>query len=89
MLFWQTGNVFGNAIRDGAGVVNVSDYPNSQDFNAISSEIDRRVEERVLPGLRSAATVGKSVRFVGCAEVTDEAADLHPLHVVPLSAVVR
>ncbi len=85
----QTGILFGNAIRDGTGVVNVSDFPNSQDFNAISSEINRRVEERILPGLRSTAAVGKTVQFTGCAEITDESTDLHPLHLVPLAAAVR
>src|ERR1022692_1095390 len=29
----QAGFVFGNALRDGTGLLNASDYPNSQDFN--------------------------------------------------------
>lgn len=78
-----TGNIFGNAVRDGTGLLDVNDFANSQDFNALSSEINRRIEEQVLPALRNDATVGAKVRFVGCAEIVDEDADLHPLRVVP------
>jgi len=79
----ETGNIFGNAVRDGTGLLNVNDFPNSQDFNALSSEINRRIEQHVLPALRKRAAVGTTVRFVGCAEVVDEDTDLHPLRIVP------
>lgn len=84
----ESGNIFGNAARDGTGLVDVNRFANSQDFNAISSEINRRIEERVLPALREQAVVGATVRFVGCAEVVSEETDLRPLRVVPLSATV-
>ncbi len=79
----ETGNIFGNAVRDGTGLLNVNDFPNSQDFNALSSEINRRIEQQVLPALRKAAAVGATVRFAGCAEIVDEDTDLHPLRIVP------
>ena len=79
----QTGYIFGNATRDGTGLLDVSDFPNSQDFNAVSSELNRRVEEQVLPELRKKAIVGEPLRFVGCAEIVDEDLDLRPLQVVP------
>ena len=84
----ETGPVFGNVLRDGTGLLDVNDFPNSQDFNALSSEINRRVEEQVLPTLRLVA-IGDSVHFVGCAEIMDEAADLKPLRVVPFIAEVQ
>jgi predicted lipoprotein len=84
----ETGNIFGNAVRDGTGLLDVNDFPNSQDFNALSSEINRRIEEQVLPALRTVA-VGASIRFVGCAEIMDEATDLHPLRVVPFVVEVQ
>lgn len=67
----ETGPVFGNAVRDGSGLLDVSDFPNSQDFNAISSEINRRVEERVFPELREKGAVGATVQFVGGVEIAD------------------
>jgi predicted lipoprotein len=79
----KTGNIFGNAVRDGTGLLDVNEFPNSQDFNALSSEINGLIEKRVLPSLRAQATLGVTVRFVGCAEIRDEDRDLHPLQVVP------
>jgi predicted lipoprotein len=84
----ETGNIFGNAVRDGTGLLDVNDFPNSQDFNALSSQINRRIEEQVLPALRT-VVVGASIRFVGCAEIMDEETDLHPLRVVPFMAEVQ
>ena len=79
----ETGKIFGNAVRDGTGLWNVNDFANSQDFNALSSELNHRIEQQVLPALRTKATVGATVRFVGCAEIMDEETDLHPLRIVP------
>jgi hypothetical protein len=43
----------------------------------------------VQPKLREQAKVGAVVRFVGCAEVNDEASDLMPLKVIPITADVQ
>jgi predicted lipoprotein len=79
----ESGPIFGNAVRDGTGLLDVSQYPNSQDFNAISSEINQRIERLVLPALRTQAVLGATLRFAGCAEITDLESDSHPLRVVP------
>ena len=80
----QTGLIFGNALRDSTGLLNASDYPNSQDFNDISAALNHIVETRVLPKLREQAKVGSKISFVGCAEVDDEGTDLKPLKVIPI-----
>ncbi len=82
----QVGLLFSNAVRDGTGLLSVNDYPNSQDFNAISESLNRIIEERVLPKLRETAKVGAIINFVGCAEVNDESSDLKPLKLVPIKA---
>jgi predicted lipoprotein len=79
----ETDKIFGNAVRDGTGLLSVNDFPNSQDFNALSSEINRRIEQQVLPALRKKASAGAKIHFVGCAEIMDEDSDLHPLRIVP------
>jgi predicted lipoprotein len=80
----QTGLIFGNALRDGTGLLNASDYPNSQDFNDISAALNHIVETQVLPKLREQAKVGAELSFTGCAEVDDESTDLKPLKVIPI-----
>lgn len=83
------GLVFGNAVRDGTGLLNSSTYPNAQAFNDIAARLNNIVETKVLPELRRTATLGKRVQFVGCVEVADEEADLKPLKLVPLSVKVE
>jgi predicted lipoprotein len=78
------GLVFGNALRDGTGLLNSSDYPNSQQFNDIAAGLNHIVETQVLPKFQAAAIVGSRVQFAGCAEVEDEEQDLKPLKLVPI-----
>lgn len=66
----RSGPVFGNVVRDGAGLLDVNDVPGLAEFNAISAELNRLVEERVQPGLRGLA-VGTSIRFTGPAEAPE------------------
>ena len=80
----QIGLIFGNAVRDATGLLNVNDYPNSQDFNAVSEALNRIIEERVQPRLRAGGKIGATIHFVGCAELNDESTDLTPLKVVPV-----
>jgi predicted lipoprotein len=80
-----TGMVFGNTLRDATGLLDMDDYPNSQQFNDLSTELNRLVETRVLPRLRERAQVGTRVGFVGCAEVSRDARRRRPLKVIPVS----
>ncbi len=80
----QTGKIFGNAIRNGCNLLNVSDFPNSQEFNQISMQLNQIVENEVLPPFNQNVSIGDGVHFVGCCEVLDEKTDLHPLNLVPI-----
>lgn len=82
----QAGLIFGNALRDGSGLINVNNYPNSQDFNGISEALNRIVETRIQPKLKELAGSHGRISFAGCAEVVDESTDLKPLKVVPILA---
>jgi len=79
------GFVFGNAVRDGTGLLSSSTFPNAQQFNAIAAGLNQIVETAVLPELQRLAAVGQRVKFVGCVEVADEERDLRPLKLVPVS----
>ncbi len=79
------GLVFGNAVRDGTGLLDSSSYPNAQEFNDISAALNSIVETNVLPQLQQMAKVGRRIQFAGCVEVADEEADLKPLKLVPIT----
>jgi predicted lipoprotein len=80
----EMGPVFGNAIRDGSGLLDVSDFPNAQNFNALSAEINRRVEEQIWPLLESDAAVGRTVSFVGGVDIADSDGVPSSLKLVPI-----
>jgi len=51
--------------------------------------LDQIVETQVLPEVQKLATLGKTIQFAGCVEVTDEDQDLKPLKLVPISVAVE
>lgn len=79
------GPVFGNTIREASGVFDVNEFANSQEFNALSTELNQRIEDRVLSSLREESEVGRRIRFVGGVEISDTDAIGKPLKLVPLS----
>ena len=84
----DTGAIFGNGVRDGTGLLNVNDFPNSRDFNQLAEELNKLVEVRVLPALRE-ASLGSTIHFAGIAEVSQDAPASGPWHLVPVIAEVR
>ncbi|MGD9633592.1 MAG: DUF2291 domain-containing protein [Pirellulales bacterium] len=85
----QTGLLFGNTVRDATGLLSGDDFPNSQQFNEISTELNRKIERSVLPALRDRAKVGDAIEFVGCAAVTNVPRDITPLRLVPLEVTFK
>jgi len=84
-----TDNVFGNTVRNASGLIDPSEFPNSQDLNNVSIALNVIVMNEVLPALRESASVGARVRFVGCTAVRN-VNSISELEIVPISAdVVR
>lgn len=85
----RTGPVFGNAVRDGCGLLELNRVPGLAEFNAVSAELNHRVEQEVQPILRAGAEVGSRVTFAGCAEAPESARSSGPLLVfVPVQVEV-
>lgn len=86
----RTGPVFGNVVRDGCGLLDVNQVPGLTEFNALSAELNRLVEERVQPALKSATVaVGATISFAGCAEAPESLPAAGPaLTFVPISVTV-
>lgn len=88
-LALETGLLFGNTVRDATGLLSGDDFPNSQQFNEISTELNRRIEADVLSELREQAKIGAAIEFVGCTEVTNLPRDIEPLKIVPLEVKIK
>ncbi len=79
-----TDYIFGNEIRDASGLVRVSDFPSTMEFNRISSEINKRVTTQVLPAILDSVAVGDTLDVVGATTVHETSPQLDPLTIVPI-----
>jgi predicted lipoprotein len=77
--------IFGNAVRDGSGKVNINYFLNMTDFNNVSVAINKLVKEKVVSRLRKSAEVGQVLEFAGAFEINEENIDLATLLIIPVS----
>jgi predicted lipoprotein len=76
--------VYGNAIRDASGLINLSDFDNTADVNQISEEINNIVRKEVLAAFTAKANIGDGVKFVGAIELNRAHMDISSIEVVPV-----
>lgn len=84
---FELGVVVDNTVREAIGV-KASDYANSQAFNAVSSELNLRVEHEVIAANRALLKEGEVVDFVGCAKIGGKS-DLDPMLLIPIQLQTR
>lgn len=80
--------IYGNAVRDGSGKVNIDEFLNMTDFNAVSVAINKLVKEKVVSRLRKSAAVGKQLEFTGAFEVSEENTDMSAILILPVSVKI-
>ena len=83
-----TAFIFGNAIREGSGGVNISEFLNMTDFNNVSIAINKIVKEQVIPGLKSSATPGSRIKFIGATEIRENNIDLESILIIPVEVTM-
>jgi len=81
--------VYGNAIRDGSGQMNLNQFESTADFNSVSEEINRIVREEVLPPFRKAAKPGSLVSFSGAVELNQSHLRLSKIEVIPIRLEIK
>jgi len=80
--------IFGNAVRDASGQINVNEFVNTMDFNNVSAEINKIIRERVLPPFKSTMKKGSVVNFTGAIELNKEHLDLSDIELIPIQIKV-
>lgn len=78
--------IFGNAVRDGSGLISINDFLNMTDFNNVSVAINKLVKKNVVSKLKSAALPGMKIEFVGATEMIEENIDTQHIRIIPVSA---
>lgn len=76
--------IFGNAVRDGSGGVNIDNFINMTDFNNVSVEINKLVKEHVAKPLKESAAPGKHIEFAGATEINEENIQLDSVRIIPV-----
>lgn len=67
----QTKYIFSNAARDATGYFDIDNFENTMDFNAIATEINKLILERVIAKLDSVSP-GETIKFIGALEINSE-----------------
>lgn len=81
--------VYGNAIRDASGLININEFNSTMDFNNVSAEINKIVRTEVLPFFKTKAKVGDKVRFSGAMELNQAHLNLDRIEVIPISLEIN
>jgi len=83
-IMLATEYIFGNAVRDATGLININEFNNTMDFNNVSAELNKIIRERVLPSFKKNAKKGNTIEFIGAIELNKEHLDLSKIEVIPV-----
>jgi len=83
-----TGFIFGNAVRDASGVVDINDFINMTDFNNVSVSLNKLVKNEVVSELKNSAKTGMIIEFAGAFEINEELVNTDSIRVIPVSVKI-
>ena len=76
--------IYGNAIRDASGLVDIRNFVNTNDLNNISEELNKKVRTTVLPALKRNLKPGALLEITGAIEFNKEHLRLKDLEMIPV-----
>ena len=79
--------IFGNAVRDATGLININEFTNTMDFNNVSAEINKIIREKVLPAFKQKVKKGDPIEFTGAIELNKEHPGLSGIEIIPIKIV--
>jgi predicted lipoprotein len=81
--------VFGNAVRDASGTIDINEFSNSMDFNNVSAEINKIIREKVIPPFKSKVKKGDVIEFAGAIELNQEYLKRKNIEIIPISLTIK
>ena len=81
----ETEYIFGNAARDAAGLIKITEFDNTTDLNNVSAELNEIIRQKVVPALKTSAKPGQKLAFVGAMELNRAHLHLDELKLIPIS----
>ena len=76
--------IFGNAVRDATGLININEFSNTMDFNNVSAELNKIIREKVLAPFKQKARKDDTIELTGAIELNKEHLDLSKIEVIPV-----
>jgi len=77
--------VYGNALRDASGLVDINKFSNTMDLNNISGAVDKIVRTKILPGIKPQLKKGGIILFSGAAGLNQAHLQLDGMEITPVS----
>jgi predicted lipoprotein len=81
--------IFGNAVRDASGQIDINAFTNTRDFNTVSAEINNIIRTKVIPSFKDKVKTGDRVRFTGAIELNQKYLNLNAIEIIPVSLSVE
>jgi len=76
--------IFGNAVRDCSGLLDVNAFADSRQFNEVSAALNAVVEREILPRLFAVVESGAEVDLVGAFTLSQRRPSMETIELVPL-----
>jgi predicted lipoprotein len=80
----QTEYIFGNAVRDASGLIDINDFRNTMDFNNVSVAINKIIRSEVLPTFRQTVKKGDRIAFTGATQLNSQHLKLDTIKIIPI-----
>lgn len=76
--------IYGNAIRDASGLVDIKDFTNTTDLNSISEALNKTVRTTVLPEFKRNVKQADSIEVTGAIQFNKEHINFKDLELIPV-----
>jgi hypothetical protein len=81
--------VFGNALRDAPGTININDFTNTADLNNISAGVDKIVRDSELPPFKRQVKKGDEIEYAGAFELNRQHLNTDSIEVIPFYLKIK
>lgn len=83
-ILLATEYIYGNAIRDASGLLKVEDFPNTNDLNNISEQLNKTVRTSIIPPFKKLVKQGDKLEVTGAIELNKEHINFSKIEVIPV-----
>ncbi len=81
--------IYGNAVRDASGLIQVKDYPNTSDLNSISESLNKIIRSELVPTFKNSVRKGDGISIVAAVELNKEHIHWQGLELLPLRVTIK